>query len=135
MSVPDRYWCWTATGGDGAVAPVLNCFAGSPGALDGLARRRRARARGSSGWRACGAISRLARGAAVLTTWSDDAWALAAYRTDGLAAQPGDEDRLAAPVGPLHFAGEYTAGAWSGLMEGALRSGIRAAGELGALAA
>ena len=37
MSVPDRYWCWTATGGDGRVAPVLNCFAGSPDALDRLA--------------------------------------------------------------------------------------------------
>ena len=37
MSVPDRYWCWTATGGDGSVAPVLNCFAGSPDALDRLA--------------------------------------------------------------------------------------------------
>ncbi|HET9558742.1 MAG TPA: FAD-dependent oxidoreductase [Actinomycetota bacterium] len=34
------------------------------------------------------------------------------------------------PVGPLHFAGEHTAGPWSGLMEGALRSGHRAATEL-----
>ena len=37
MSVPGRYWCWTAAGNDG----VLNCFAGSPGALDRLAVARR----------------------------------------------------------------------------------------------
>ena len=27
MSVPERYWTWTATGGGGAAQPVLNCFA------------------------------------------------------------------------------------------------------------
>ena len=32
MSVPGRYWCWTAAGNDG----VLNAFSGSPGALDRL---------------------------------------------------------------------------------------------------
>ena len=37
---------------------------------------------------------------------------------------------LAARHGPLAFAGEHTAGAWHGLMEGALRSGMRAAGQL-----
>ena len=31
------------------------------------------------------------------------------------------------PIGPLFFAGEHTAGEWHGLMEGALRSGRRAA--------
>jgi monoamine oxidase len=30
----------------------------------------------------------------------------------------------------LFFAGEHTAGVWHGLMEGALRSGTRAAGEV-----
>ena len=53
-----------------------------------------------------------------------------AYSTAGLATEAGDEDRLTAPSGPLHFAGEYTAGPWSGFMEGALRSGIRAAREV-----
>jgi monoamine oxidase len=41
-----------------------------------------------------------------------------------------DDAALAAPVGPLHFAGEHTAGEWHALMEGALRSGYRAAAEL-----
>ena len=30
----------------------------------------------------------------------------------------------------VHFAGKHTAGAWAGLMEGALRSGARAANEV-----
>ena len=129
MSVPDRYWCWTATGPDGTVAPVLNCFAGSPRALDGLGV-----GDGPGAW-----LDRLARlrpelelahGSAVLTTWDDDEWAGGAYLADGLRALPGDDGVLAAPVGTLHFAGEHTAGAWSGLMEGALRSGLRAAAEV-----
>jgi monoamine oxidase len=129
MSVPDRYWCWTATGGDGSVAPVLNCFAGSPDALDRLAV-----ADGPETWlervRLLRPDLKTATGPAVLTTWTDDAWARGAYSTAGLATQAGDEDRLAAPAGPLHSAGEYTAGPWSGLMEGALRSGIRAARDI-----
>jgi monoamine oxidase len=131
MSVPDRYWCWTATGGDGAVAPVLNCFAGSPGALERLEVRA-----GPDAWLA--RVTRLrddlepAHEPAVLTSWSDDEWARGAYSAGGLDAHPGDDALLAAPVGSLHFAGEHTAGDWSGLMEGALRSGLRAAREVAA---
>jgi monoamine oxidase len=51
---------------------------------------------------------------------------LAAYRL----AQAGHEVLIAAPLGRVHFAGEHTAGAWAGLMEGALRSGARAAREV-----
>ena len=123
MSVPDRFWCWTATTADGQVAPVLNCFAGSPGALDRLAV-----ASGPEIWldrvRALRPDLPLADGA-VLTTWPQGA-----YSTPGLATRPGDEDLLTAPAGPLHFAGEHTAGAWAGLMEGALRSGVRTAREI-----
>ena len=39
-------------------------------------------------------------------------------------------DRLVEPVGPLHFAGEHTAGEFASLMEGALRSGLRAAQQI-----
>ncbi len=42
----------------------------------------------------------------------------------------GDDEVLAAPAGRVHFAGEHTAGDWAGLMEGALRSGERAAREV-----
>jgi monoamine oxidase len=114
MSVPGRYWCWTATGSEG----VLNAFSGSPGALDRLAV-----SQGPDIWLESVTDLRpdlaLADGA-VLTTWPDGA-----YSAAGL-----DEDALAAPAGRLHFAGEHTAGPWAGLMEGALRSGIRAAREI-----
>jgi monoamine oxidase len=41
-----------------------------------------------------------------------------------------DEADLRAPVERVHFAGEYAAGAWSALMEGALRTGRSAAAEI-----
>lgn len=127
LSVPDRFWCWTAAGPEGDVLPVLNGFAGSPGAVDVLASD-------PDGW-----VRRLAdlRGdldldlrSAVVTTWHDDPWARGAYSADGLAALPGDAALVAAPVGRVFIAGEHTAGEWSGLMEGALRSGSRAAREV-----
>ena len=111
MSVPDRYWCWTAAGAEG----VLNAFAGSPGALERLAV-----GGGPALWleRVRGLRPDLELGpGAVLTTWPDGAYSTAGH----------DEELLAAPAGRLHFAGEHTAGPWAGLMEGALRSGLRAA--------
>jgi hypothetical protein len=33
MSVPERYWTWTATGDGGRAQPVVSAFVGSPGAL------------------------------------------------------------------------------------------------------
>ena len=114
MSVPDRFWCWTAAGAEG----VLNAFAGSPAALDRLAV-----ADGPARWlelvRGLRPELELADGA-VLTTWPDGAYSTAGH----------DEELLAAPAGRLHFAGEHTAGPWAGLMEGALRSGLRAAREI-----
>jgi monoamine oxidase len=129
LSVPDRFWCWTADGPDGEVLPVLSSFAGSPSALAALGT-----ATGPESW-----VARLAEirqdldldvASAVLTTWHDDPWAGGAYLAAGLNALPGDDELVAAPLGVLRFAGEHTAGEWSGLMEGALRSGSRAAAEL-----
>jgi monoamine oxidase len=114
MSVPDRFWCWTATGHD----RVLNCFAGSPAALARLGV-----GDGPAAW-----LERVRAlrpdvaldGEPTLTTWPDGAYSTAGH----------DEEALAAPAGRLHFAGEHTAGPWAGLMEGALRSGVRAAREI-----
>jgi monoamine oxidase len=128
LSVPGRYWTWTATGADGAVQPVVSAFAGSAPALAALGV-----SGGPAGWRRELAALRpdleLGDGE-LLSTWDDDPWMQAAYSTRTPAFRPGDPDLLARPVGPLHFAGEHTAGPWSGLMEGALRSGRRAAAEL-----
>jgi monoamine oxidase len=128
LSVPDHYWTWTACGADGTVQPVVSAFAGSAPALAALEV-----ADGPGPWRRRLAELRpdleLDRGT-VLSTWDDDPWVEAAYSTRTPAFRPGDPDLLARPVGPLHFAGEHTAGGWSGLMEGALGSGRRAAAEL-----
>lgn len=64
-------------------------------------------------------------------SWRRTRWALGAYAFYA----PGEMLRLhpevAAPEGPLHFAGEHTT-VWPGWMEGALASGERAAREIGA---
>ena len=63
-------------------------------------------------------------GGALLSTWSDDPWAGAAYSTSPPLGLPERRER---PVGPLAFAGEHLGGAFAALMEGAIRSGRAAA--------
>jgi monoamine oxidase len=130
LSVPDHFWTWTARGDQaGAVQPLVSAFAGSAPALARLQVTD-----GPASWlarvRALRPDLDLDEGGVVLSTWDDDPWIQAAYSTRGLAFDPADAELLARPVGPLHFAGEHTAGPWAGLMEGALRSGARAAAEL-----
>ena len=128
LSVPDHYWTWTARGAEGAVQPVVSAFAGSAPALAALQVTA-----GPATWRRRLAALRpdLDLGDdTILSTWDDDPYIEAAYSTRTPAFRPGDPDLLARPVGRIHFAGEHTAGPWSGLMEGALRSGRRAAAEL-----
>jgi len=123
MAVPDRYWCWTAGGDGGEVQPVVSCFAGSAEGLERLGVRD-----GPERWleslTALRGDLELDPSGALLSTWSDDPWAGAAYSTSpplGLA------ERFARPVGPLAFAGEHLGGDFAALMEGAIRSGRRAA--------
>jgi monoamine oxidase len=127
MAVAERYWTWTASGPDRDRAqPVVSAFAGSPGALERLAVES-----GPERWLA--SIERL-RGdlaldpsGALLSTWADDPWVRAAYST----SPPRELTELAAnPAGPLAFAGEHLGGAHAALMEGAIRSGRRAAAAL-----
>jgi len=134
MSVPGRFWCWTAADGSGAVRPVLNGFAGSPRALAALAV-----ADGPEVWLARMLALRpdLASraGRAVLTTWTDDPWAGCAYLAQAVGPtafeqRAAEDEAMRRASGRLHFAGEHTAQEWSGLMEGALRSGQRAAAEV-----
>jgi len=67
---------------------------------------------------------------ALLTAWNDDPWAGESYSALTVEVADGDDALIASPQGRVHIAGEHTAGAWSGLMEGALRSGLRAADEV-----
>jgi monoamine oxidase len=124
LSVPLRFWTWTQHG-----IPVASSFAGSPTALELLHVDR-----GPEKW--VEEVRRLrpdldyAPGSPVLSTWHDDAWARGAYSARTLSSPLADEP-LARPVGAVAFAGEHTAGPWHGLMEGALRSGLRAGAEIG----
>ncbi len=129
QSVPGRFWTWTATDGSGAVQPVLHAFAGTEEGLAALGV-----ADGPSTWARQVAALRpelsLDLDRAVLTTWNDDPWAGESYTALTVEQTQGDDHLIGAPVGRVHFAGEHTAGNWAGLMEGALRSGVRAADEV-----
>jgi monoamine oxidase len=126
MSVPDRYWTWTATGDGGETQPVVSAFAGSRPALDVLEVDI-----GPGRW--LDSLERLRddldldRTGAVLSTWAGDPWVRAAYST---SPPPEVAEAMEHPTGPLAFAGEHTAGEHAALMEGAIRSGRRAARSL-----
>ena len=123
LSVPERYWAWTATGEGGRPMAVVSCFGGSEPALRDLGV-----AAGPERW-----LESLARlrpelelepAEAVLSRWDDDPWAGAAY---SVSPPPQLVEALRQPLGPLAFAGEHLGGRYHGLMEGALRSGRDAA--------
>jgi hypothetical protein len=125
LEVP--FWCYAAMGGDGRPREVLTSFAGSPQAQMTLRT-----AEGDPGpW-----LARLRdmnpdltfRGEPVLAAWADDPFAHGSYSAFDNVSM----DRiavLAEPMGRVFFAGEHTAGPWQGTMEGAVRSGQRAAAE------
>jgi monoamine oxidase len=128
LSVPDRWWCYTQLGAHGEPLPFLAAFAGSPRAIEALGL-------GSGLGRWLDAVEELrpdlelARDGAMISTWAQDPWVRGAYSARAASASILDPE-LSRPIGRLAFAGEHTAGRWHGLMEGALRSGARAARQL-----
>jgi monoamine oxidase len=132
QSVRDRYWTWTATDATGEVQPVLHSFGGTEEGLAALGVQD-----GPAAWARRVSLLRsdlsLDPDRALLTTWNDDPWAGESYSAHTIEAAEGDDELIVAPVGRIHFAGEHTAGSMAGLMEGALRSGIRVADEVLAL--
>ena len=63
--------------------------------------------------------------------WTSEEWSggcYGAYAPPGVFARYGEG--LRTPVGPLHWAGTETSARWTGYIEGAIRSGERAAGEI-----
>jgi monoamine oxidase len=130
MSVAGHFWSYTQNGPGGEPAPFVVGYTGTAAALEALG--------GSADpgrWVAALAALRsdldldADPGAALLSSWDDDPWVRGSYSARSLSSPIRDAD-LARPIGPLHFAGEHTAGDWHGLMEGALRSGRRAAGQV-----
>lgn len=62
--------------------------------------------------------------------WTADPWALAMATTPGEALRGDMVSQVARPYNRIHFAGDYTDAPLCGTMEGAVRSGQRAADEI-----
>jgi monoamine oxidase len=122
------FWFWVADGVDGRPRRVVTSFAGSELPQEPLATASGDPAK----W--LRRITELAPelqpdGTAVMKVWADDPLARGAYTAwdhPSLARRPLFER----PHGAVAFAGEHTAGDHSGTMEGALRSGRRAAAQV-----
>ncbi len=66
----------------------------------------------------------------IVTRWRQDKFARGSYSFVGAEAKPGDYERMALPVGNLHFAGEATCATHPATVHGAYISGLRAASEV-----
>ncbi len=124
MSAAERWWAYTTTsdqvggrtvGAWAGAAPVVELVGARDGAERWLDRIETLRPE-----------LLIEREAALVTVWDERSWVEGAYSVqphawDGL---PGP---LEGPVGRVVFAGEHTARDWVATMEGALRSGERAA--------
>jgi len=119
------YWVWTANQGDEGLRPVLAGFAGSKPMLDLLEVDR-----DGTTWARSVAEVRpdldLDFEHAGTQTWADDPYAQGIYTHVRPGDRPNDE-LFRQAHGRLVLAGEYTDDVWSGFMEGAIRSGQRAA--------
>jgi monoamine oxidase len=124
QSLEAAFWTWTASG-----APTIaSSFAGGPHAHVALAIEH-----GPERWRAALLELRpelVAAEGAVLTRWGDEQHSAGSYSCHPPGWTQRDDEAVAAPHGRIHLAGEHTAGEFGGTLEGALRSGARAAGEV-----
>jgi monoamine oxidase len=68
--------------------------------------------------------------AGVVKDWTPDRWSLGITTTPGAGARSGYAAQLTPSFRRIHFAGDYTDPVHLGTMEGAVRSGERAADEV-----
>ena len=126
MSVPGRFWAYT-TPCDEIGGRTVGSWAGSAPVVSALGATE-----GPEKWIGEVAVLwpelELDAGGATVTTWLDDPWAQGAYSVLMRRAE-NEQSPLSDPVGRVVFAGEHTSPDWSGTIEGALRSGERAAAE------
>lgn len=119
------YWVWTANQGDEGLRPVLGGFAGSQPMLDLLEVERD----GTTWARSVAEVRpdlELDFDAAGTQTWADDPYAQGIYTHVRPGDRP-DDALLRQRHDRIVLAGEFTDDIWSGFMEGAIRSGQRAA--------
>ena len=131
MSARLPFWAW-ATPCDGAGGRSLGAWAGAAPVVEELDALN-----GPDRW--LGAIAelwpqpRVDRSTAVVTTWTAASWPGGAYSVLS-RGDPNERGPAEGPAGRIAFAGEHTARDWTGTMEGALRSGERAAADVLAMA-
>jgi monoamine oxidase len=128
QSADRSMWCWTALGAGGKPRRCVTSFAGSHAAQESLGVTRGEIGLWLEALRAMNPDVTFVD-EPVLYAWADDPFTLGAYSSWDRASW---ERRgvLAEPVGRLAFAGEHTADDRHGTMEGALRSGRRAADQV-----
>jgi monoamine oxidase len=128
MSVAGHFWTYTQLGADGEPAPFVVGYTGTLPAIDALGGSEDVKH-----WVDALVALRddldLNPEDALLSSWNDDPLVRGSYSARTISSPLRDDD-LVKPIGPLFFAGEHTAGEWHGLMEGALRSGKRAADQV-----
>ncbi len=134
LSVPERFWTYTQLDADGLPTAVVGAFAGTAAALDRLEVDA-----GASVFaervRAVAPEFGAAADPTLLNTWrQSDRWTGGSYSAGGCDGEL-ESPQLTASAGRIVFAGEHTAGEWHGTMEGALRSGLRAADQITAVVA
>lgn len=127
MSVSQRYWTWTATLADGSIPPVLNGFMGSYPAIErsGMFESPEAWAENVKASRPDLTITEDAQ--VVATLWPTDPWALGSYTAHAPGEHRLSPSTFEEPVGAIYWAGEYCDDEFTGVIEGAIRSGTRAA--------
>ncbi|MGZ8629350.1 MAG: flavin monoamine oxidase family protein [Actinomycetota bacterium] len=121
-------WCWSANDAERKTRRCVTAFAGSAATQESLGVTRGELTPWLETLRAMNPDLSLI-GEPVLYAWADDPYTIGAYSS----WDPGSWERrgvFSRPVGRVAFAGEHTAGDRHATMEGALRSGARAAGQV-----
>ena len=128
QSLDAAFWTWTASGRGGAPATVAASFAGGLAAAEALEALLGPR-RWVAALRELRPELALAENA-VVTRWWNDEFCDGSYACHPPGWSQRDDEEVAAPYGRIHLAGEHTAAEFTGTLEGALRSGARAAAEV-----
>lgn len=127
MSVADRYWTWTATDENGEIPAVLNGFMASYKAIERSGMFESPEPWGESVKASRPDLEIDEDAAAIATLWSVDPFALGGYTAHAAGKYELTPSNLQEPIGQIYWAGEYCDDDFTGLIEGAIRSGIRAA--------
>jgi monoamine oxidase len=126
MSVPGRFWTYTQLDAHGDPDAFVGSFAGGTRALERLEV-----GSGSDRWlseiEALRPDLRLDPAKHLLTVWPNDCWVAGHNSVRTVSSEPWN---LSTPIGPIAFAGEHTGGEFEALIEGAVRSGLRAADQI-----